>query len=59
MKENSNLRLSYSKTTARPSFKEVSIAEIYDPLSNMTFNGNIELKPSYIDNIDIRYENEW
>lgn len=56
LKENSNLRLSYSKTTARPSFKEVSIAEIYDPLSNMTFNGNIELKPSYIDNIDIRYE---
>jgi len=56
LKENSNLRLSYSKTTARPSFKEVSIAEIYDPLSNMTFNGNIELKPSYIDNIDVRYE---
>jgi len=56
IKENTNLRLSYSKTTARPSFKEVSIAEIYDPLSNMTFNGNIDLKPSYIDNIDIRYE---
>ena len=56
LKENSNLRLSYSKTTARPSFKEVSIAEIYDPLSNMTFNGNINLKPSYIDNIDLRFE---
>ena len=56
LKENSNLRLSYSKTTARPSFKEVSIAEIYDPLSNMTFNGNINLKPSYIDNLDLRYE---
>ena len=56
LKENSNLRLAYSKTTARPSFKEVSIAEIYDPLSNMTFNGNINLKPSYIDNLDLRYE---
>ena len=56
LNENSNLRFSYSKTTARPSFKEVSIAEIYDPLSNMTFNGNIDLKPSYIDNIDLRFE---
>jgi len=54
--ESTNIRFSYSKTTARPSFKEVSIAEIYDPLSNMTFNGNINLKPSYIDNIDLRYE---
>ena len=56
LNEDSNLRFSYSKTTARPSFKEASIAEIYDPLSNMTFNGNINLKPSYIDNIDLRFE---
>lgn len=51
-----NIRLSYSKTTARPSFKEVSIAEIYDPLSNKTFLGNINLEPTYIDNLDVRYE---
>ena len=30
LKENKNLRLAYSLTTARPSFKEASIAEIYD-----------------------------
>ena len=50
--ENTNYRLSYSKTTARPSFKEASIAEIFDPLSNITFIGNLNLKPTYIDNID-------
>ena len=56
LKEEKNLRLAYSFTTARPSFKEASIAEIYDPLSNLFFIGNIDIKPSYIDNFDIRYE---
>lgn len=54
--ENTNLRLSYATTTARPSFKEASIAEIYDPLSNITYIGNTYLKPSYINNFDLRYE---
>ena len=54
--ENSNFRASATRTTARPSFREASIAEIYDPLSNMTFIGNINLKPSYIQNYDLRYE---
>tara|TARA_B110000902_G_scaffold257445_1_gene325620 strand:+ start:4070 stop:6907 length:2838 start_codon:yes stop_codon:yes gene_type:complete len=56
LNEKSNLRGSATRTTARPSFKEASIAEIYDPLSNMTFIGNIELQPSYIQNYDLRYE---
>jgi hypothetical protein len=56
LKENKNLRLAYSLTTARPSFKEASIAEIYDPLSNLFFIGNIDIRPTYIDNFDIRYE---
>ena len=56
LSEDANLRTSYSRTTARPSFKEASIAEIYDPLSNMTFIGNIDIKPSYIQNLDLRYE---
>ena len=56
LKENKNIRFAYSLTTARPSFKEASIAEIYDPLSNLFFIGNIEIKPSYIDNFDLRYE---
>ena len=54
--DNTNLRFSYSKTTARPSFKEISGAQIYDPVTERTFLGNPDLVPSYIDNIDIRYE---
>ncbi len=56
LKDDQNLRLAYSLTTARPSFKEASIAEIYDPLSNLFFIGNINIRPTYIDNFDIRYE---
>ena len=54
--DESNARLSYSRTTARPSFKEASITQIFDPLSSTTFNGNIDLQPTYIDNFDVRYE---
>ena len=56
LNENSNLRTSLTRTTARPSFKEASIAQIADPLSNQTFNGNIDIRPTYIVNYDIRYE---
>lgn len=51
-----NLRVSYSRTVARPSFKEASITQIFDPITNLTFNGNINLRPSYINNFDIRFE---
>ena len=54
--EKINLRGSLSRTTARPSFKEASIAKIYDPLSNNTFIGNINLRPTYINNFDLRAE---
>ncbi|KJD35203.1 TonB-dependent receptor [Tamlana sedimentorum] len=67
--EESNLRASYSRTTARPSFKEASSAQIYDPVTNDTFLGNgfgkfdsegdviyDPISPSYITNFDLRYE---
>lgn len=54
--EKMNLRGSYARTTARPSFKEASIAKIFDPLSNNTFIGNIDLEPTYINNFDVRAE---
>lgn len=56
IKDNSNIRLSYSKTTARPTFKELSVVQIVDLLTGIVFLGNLDLKPSYIDNLDIRYE---
>lgn len=54
--EDSNFRTSYARSTARPSFKEASNAQIFDPITNITFNGNINIKPTYIDNFDLRYE---
>jgi len=51
-----NLRTSYSRTTARPSFKEASVAQIFDPITNRLFIGNINLVPTYVNNFDLRFE---
>lgn len=56
LKENMNLRVSYSRTTARPSFKELSVVQIPDLLTGILFLGNLDLKPTYVDNYDLRYE---
>lgn len=50
------IRTSFARTTARPSFKEASLAEIFDPISSTTFIGNINLQPTYINNFDVRFE---
>ncbi|MBU2938316.1 TonB-dependent receptor [Lacinutrix sp. C3R15] len=60
--DRTNIRGSYSRTTARPSFKEASTAQIYDPTTNRFFIGGLDnntfdnVKPSYINNFDLRYE---
>lgn len=41
LKEKQNLRFSYSKTIARPSLKELSYAQIFDPISGITFIGGL------------------
>ncbi len=51
-----NLRAGYSRTVARPSFKEKSEAEIYDPITKRTFSGNLDVELTDIDNVDLRYE---
>ncbi|MEQ8304439.1 MAG: TonB-dependent receptor [Cyclobacteriaceae bacterium] len=51
-----NLRLGYSRTIARPSFKEKSIAQIFDPVTDRTFIGNIDLVETNINNFDFRWE---
>lgn len=59
-----NLRAGYSRTIARPSFKELSFAQIIDPLSNRIFNGGLFAYPDWdgnlvetrIDNFDLRWE---
>lgn len=69
--QNINFRTTYSKTIARPSMKELSFAEIYDPLSGSTFIGGLHkdvdpikgieywsgnLQSTSIHNYDIRLE---
>ena len=56
LNDESNVRLAYGRTTARPSFKEASITQIFDPISSTTFNGNIDLQPTYVNNLDLRWE---
>ena len=56
LSETMNLRGSYNRTLARPTFKEKSIAQIFDPISRRTFIGNIDLLQTNIDNVDLRWE---
>lgn len=56
LNDKSNLRTSYARTTARPSFKEASAARIFDPITNRLFIGNLGLVPTNINNFDLRYE---
>lgn len=54
--ENMNIRASYSRTLARPTFKEKSLAQVFDPVTGVTFIGNLDLQQTNIDNMDIRWE---
>lgn len=68
LSEEQNFRFSYSRTIARPSFKELSFAQILDPVSDRTFNGGLfpydtendqwdgNLRETYINNFDLRWE---
>ncbi|MDT0606662.1 TonB-dependent receptor [Croceitalea rosinachiae] len=53
---NKKIRTSYSRTTARPSFKEASAVQIFDPISSTFFIGNLDVRPTYINNFDLRFE---
>jgi len=64
-KNDLNLRFAYARTVARPSFKELSFAQIVDPLTGRTFNGGLfeyppdwdgDLTSTYIHNVDLRFE---
>ncbi|MEN8958127.1 MAG: TonB-dependent receptor, partial [Flavobacteriales bacterium] len=64
IQEKQNLRFSYGRTIARPSFKELSFAQIIDPISNRIFNGSLfqygdwdgNLQETRIENLDVRWE---
>lgn len=54
--EYTNLRFGYSRTLARPTFREVAPVAIYDELLNADVLGNRDLLRTTIDNIDLRFE---
>ncbi|WP_375584203.1 TonB-dependent receptor domain-containing protein [Cyclobacterium xiamenense] len=71
IRENQNIRFSFSRTIARPSFKEMSFAEILDPITGRTFVGGLfeettnggaevlwdgQLQATRINNFDLRWE---
>ncbi len=57
LKDDMNLRFSSSRTLVRPSFKEKSLAQILDPVSGITFIGNVDdLDQTNIVNLDLRWE---
>lgn len=56
LSDDMNFRLSFNKTLARPSFKEKSNAQIFDPISKRTFIGNLDLEETHVDNYDLRWE---
>ena len=64
LNESQNLRFSATRTIARPSFKELSFAQIIDPLTNRIFNGSFfeyaawsgQLVETRVNNADLRWE---
>lgn len=54
--QKTNYRIAYTSTVARPSFKEKSLAQIFDPLQGRTYNGNLDLLQTTVHNFDARWE---
>ncbi|RYY35590.1 MAG: TonB-dependent receptor [Sphingobacteriaceae bacterium] len=54
--EKTNFRASYSRTLARPEFRELAETQIYDYELLVIRQGNPNLERTLIDNIDLRYE---
>lgn len=54
--ELTNLRLSYSRTLTRPTFREYAPFAFFDFLTQYLVRGNPDLVRALIDNYDLRYE---
>lgn len=55
-KKKTNLRLAYTRTLARPSFREISAFASFDFENQLIKLGNPNLERTLIDNYDLRYE---
>lgn len=56
MMQNMNLRLSFGRTLARPTFRELAPFPSFDYIGGYILNGNQKLKRTLIDNYDLRWE---
>ena len=54
--EMQNLRFSYGKTLARPTFREFSPFRVEDSQSGEIYTGNPDLELTFTDNYDLRWE---
>ena len=53
---NLNLRLIWSQTIARPTYREFAPFEYFDTFDGLAYRGNADLKRSEIENYDARME---
>lgn len=56
VRNNTNLRMSYSRTVNRPEFRELAAFEFTDVVGNRAVKGNPELTDARIQNADVRLE---
>ena len=56
IKDTFKIRFGYSRTLARPSFRELAPFSSFDFVGGNVFVGNPDLKRTLIDNIDLRFE---
>lgn len=54
--EDFQLRASFAETTVRPDLREISGSSYFDPITDISVNGNPDVVPSQIDNFDLRAE---
>lgn len=56
LSENMNIRTAFTKTVARPTFRELAPYITFDFVGGLLFQGNAELKRTLITNYDVRWE---
>lgn len=56
LSDNMNVRTAYTKTVARPTFRELAPYITFDFVGGLLFQGNAELKRTLITNYDVRWE---
>jgi hypothetical protein len=56
VKDKMNVRFSYNKTIARPTFKELAPVVFFEFLNNSFLLGNPNLQRTSVDNLDLRWE---